>query len=156
MLTRRQFLERGALIGGVGSIAPTYLWLAQVARGSSEGMPASVASGKTLVIVQMAGGNDGLNTVVPYSDSTYLSVRPTLHVDPATVLQLNDRLGLNPTLSGLKKLWDANQLAIIEGVGYPNPSYSHFDSMAIWQTAAPKGEFSDGWLGRCATIGPWR
>ncbi|HTE86731.1 MAG TPA: DUF1501 domain-containing protein [Dehalococcoidia bacterium] len=100
------------------------------------------------MIIQMAGGNDGLNTVIPYSDSNYLGVRPNLRVDPATVLQLNDRLGLNPAMAGLKNLWDANQLAIIEGVGYPNPSYSHFDSMAIWQTAAPKGEFSDGWLGR--------
>jgi uncharacterized protein (DUF1501 family) len=96
----------------------------------------------------MAGGNDGLNTVVPYSDSNYLSARPNLHVDPGSVLQLNGALGLNPAMGSLKKLWDANQLAIIEGVGYPNPSYSHFDSMAIWQTAAPKGEFSDGWLGR--------
>jgi uncharacterized protein (DUF1501 family) len=96
----------------------------------------------------MAGGNDGLNTVVPYSDDTYLSVRPNVHLDPSTVLQLNDKLGLNPAMAGMKKLWDANQLAIVEGVGYPNPSYSHFDSMAIWQTAAPKGEFSDGWLGR--------
>lgn len=136
------------MIGAMTSIAPTFLWQARVARGSDGGAPAAAPSDRTLVIVQMAGGNDGLNMVVPYSDGAYLSVRPTLYVDPATVLPLNDTLGLNPVMSSLKKVWDSNQLAVIEGVGYPNPSYSHFNSMAVWQTAAPKGEFSDGWLGR--------
>jgi uncharacterized protein (DUF1501 family) len=151
MFSRRRFLQVGAaagVVGAAGTIAPTFLWKAHVAHGSSEGAPAAAPNNRTLVIVQMAGGNDGLNTVVPYADSNYLSARPNLHVDPASVLQLNSALGLNPALGSLKKLWDANQLAVIEGVGYPNPSYSHFDSMAIWQTAAPKGEFSDGWLGR--------
>lgn len=148
MLTRRRFIQIGAAAGVGSAILPTFLWRAKVARGSSEGAPAAAPSNRTLVIIQMAGGNDGLNTVVPYSDGNYMSARPNLHIDPGTVLQLNDRLGLNPALAGFKKLWDANQLAIVEGVGYPNPSYSHFDSMAIWQTAAPKGEFSDGWLGR--------
>jgi uncharacterized protein (DUF1501 family) len=151
MFSRRRLLQMGALAGAagaVGTIAPTFLWRAQVARGSSEGAPAAAPNNRTLIIVQMAGGNDGLNTVVPYADSNYMSARPNLHVDPASVLQLNSALGLNPVMGNLKKLWDANQLAIVEGVGYPNPTYSHFDSMAIWQTAAPKGEFSDGWLGR--------
>ena len=148
MITRRQLLKRCAVMGALGSVAPTFLWRARVARGSSQGAPVTTPSDRTLIILQMAGGNDGLNMIVPYSDSTYLSVRPTLHVDPATVLQLNDSVGLNPVMGSLKDVWDANQLAIVEGVGYPNPSYSHFDSMAIWQTAAPKGEFTDGWLGR--------
>jgi uncharacterized protein (DUF1501 family) len=148
MLTRRQLLQHGALAGALGSVAPTFLWQARVARGSSQGAPATSPSDRTLIILQMAGGNDGLNMVVPYADSTYLSVRPTLQVDPAAVLQLNDRLGLNPVMGNLKKIWDANRLAIVEGVGYPNPSYSHFDSMSVWQSAAPKGEFNDGWLGR--------
>jgi uncharacterized protein (DUF1501 family) len=148
MFTRRQLLQRGSIFGVLGGIAPTLLWQAKVARGSSAGTPASAPQDRTLVIIQMAGGNDGLNTVVPYSDSTYLSVRPALHVDPASVLPLSNGLGLNPVMSSLKTVWDAGKLAIIEGVGYPNPTYSHFDSMAIWETAAPKGEFSDGWLGR--------
>ena len=148
MLTRRQLIGRSVAAGAAAAIAPTFLWRAGVARGSSEGAPAAVPNNRTLIIIQMAGGNDGLNTVVPYSDGAYLSVRPNVRVDPASVLQLNDKLGLNPAMAGLKNLWDANQLAIVEGVGYPNPSYSHFESMAVWQTAAPKGEFGDGWLGR--------
>lgn len=148
MLTRRQFIQIGAAAGAASAIVPTFLWGARTVKGSSEGAPAAAPHDRTLVIIQMAGGNDGLNTVIPYGDSNYLAARPNLHIDPSTVLQLNDTLGLNPAMAGLKKLWDANQLAIVEGVGYPNPSYSHFDSMAIWQTAAPKGEFTDGWLGR--------
>jgi len=148
MLTRRQLLERGALFGVLGSVAPTFLWQAKVARGSSAGALAAAPQDRTLVIIQMAGGNDGLNTVVPYDDPTYLSVRPTLQIDPSSVLPLSNGLGLNPVMTSLKNVWDAGQLAVIEGVGYPNPTYSHFDSMAIWQTAAPKGEFNDGWLGR--------
>jgi uncharacterized protein (DUF1501 family) len=148
MLTRRQLFQRSAVIGAAGAIAPTFLWGARVARGSSQGAPASAPSDRSLVIIQMAGGNDGLNMVVPYGDSTYLSVRPNIKVDPASVLQLNDQLGLHPAMSNLKQVWDAGNLAILEGVGYPNPTYSHFDSQTIWYTAAPKGEFSDGWLGR--------
>jgi uncharacterized protein (DUF1501 family) len=128
-----------------GAVAPTLLWRAQVARGSAEGAP---AGDRTLIIVQLAGGNDDLNMVVPYSDSAYLSARPNLHIEPAQVFHLNDRLGLNGVMGGLRKVWDARQLAIIEGVGYVNPQYSHFDAMTIWHSAAPKGEFNDGWLGR--------
>lgn len=148
MLSRRQLLQRSVVIGAVGAIAPTFLWGARVARGSSQGAAAAAPNNRTLVIIQMAGGNDGLNTVVPYSDGTYMSVRPTVHVDPSSVLQLNDKVGLNPAMSSLKKVWDAGQLAVVERVGYPNPTYSHFDSQTIWYTAAPNGEFSDGWLGR--------
>jgi len=148
MLTRRQLLERGALFGVLGSVAPTFLWQAKVAKGSSAGGLTAAPNDRTLVILQMAGGNDGLNTVVPYDDPTYLTVRPTLQIEPSSVLPLSNGLGLNPVMTSLKGVWDAGQLAVIEGVGYPNPTYSHFDSMAIWQTAAPKGEFSDGWLGR--------
>ena len=148
MLTRRQVLQRATLFGVLGGVAPTLLWQAKVAKGSSAGQPALAPADRTLVIIQMAGGNDGLNTVVPYEDPTYMSVRPTLHVDPSAALPLTGGLGLNPVMGSLKSVWDAGKLAIIEGVGYPNPTYSHFDSMAIWQTAAPKGEFSDGWLGR--------
>ena len=148
MLTRRQLLQRGAVLGAVSSIAPTHLWQARVARGSSAGAPAPAPADRTLIIVQMAGGNDSLNMIVPYADGTYMSARPTLHVDPSTVLPLTDTFGLNPVMGDLKQVWDSDQLAIVEGVGYPAPSYSHFNSMAIWQTAAPSGEFSDGWLGR--------
>jgi uncharacterized protein (DUF1501 family) len=148
MLNRRQLLQRGAILGGAASIAPTLLWQAHVASGSEAGGFASAPSNRTLIVVQMAGGNDGLNMVVPYTDANYLSARPTLRVNPESVLPLNDHLGLNPVMASLKRVWDAGQLAVVEGVGYPSPNYSHFASMAIWQTAAPKGEFNDGWLGR--------
>jgi uncharacterized protein (DUF1501 family) len=148
MLTRRQLIQGGALLGVAGAIAPTFLWRARVARGSSQDAPASTPTDRSLVIIQLAGGNDGLNTVIPYSDSTYQSARPTIKIDPASVLQLNSDLGLNPAMTNLKQVWDSGNLAVIEGVGYPNPTYSHFDSQTIWYTAAPAGEFSDGWLGR--------
>jgi uncharacterized protein (DUF1501 family) len=148
MLTRRQLIQWGALFGVAGATVPTYLWRARTARGSSQGAPASASTDRTLVIIQMAGGNDGLNMVVPYTDSTYMSARPSLKLDPAAVLQLNSQLGLHPAMTSLKQVWDAGNLAVLEGVGYPNPTYSHFDSQTIWYTAAPKGEFHDGWLGR--------
>ncbi len=148
MLTRRQFIQWGAFFGLAGATVPTYLWRAHTARGSSQGAPAAAPVDRSLVIVQMAGGNDALNMVAPYTNSTYMSVRPSIKLDPASVLQLNGELGLHPAMTGLKQVWDAGNLAVIEGVGYPNPTYSHFDSQTIWYTAAPKGEFSDGWLGR--------
>jgi uncharacterized protein (DUF1501 family) len=152
MLTRRDLIRQSAAVG-LTSAAPalfasTTLWRAQVAHGSSEGAAASAPSDRTLIVVQLAGGNDDLNMVVPYADGTYLSSRSTLRVDPSTVIKLDDRLGLNPVMGSLKQIWDLGHLAFIEGVGYPDPQYSHFDAMNIWQTAAPKGEFNDGWLGR--------
>lgn len=152
MLTRRQLLHQGAVAGvaaGVTSFAaPMLLWQARVDSGSAEGAPASAPADRTLIVVQLAGGNDDLNMVVPYTDATYLSSRPTLRVEPSTAIRLDDRLGFNPVMGNLKRIWDQKQLALIEGVGYPEPQYSHFDAMTIWQTAAPKGEFNDGWLGR--------
>jgi uncharacterized protein (DUF1501 family) len=148
MLNRRELFQRGAAFGVAAGIAPTFLWRARVARGSAEGAPSSASARRTLIVVQMAGGNDDLNMVIPYTDSVYLSSRRTLRIEPASVLRLDGRLGLNPVMGNLKRVWDNKQLAIIEGVGHPNHQYSHFDSMAIWQTAAPNGEFNDGWLGR--------
>ncbi|HTE86230.1 MAG TPA: DUF1501 domain-containing protein [Dehalococcoidia bacterium] len=153
MLTRRELLRRGASLGVAGGgasslAAPTLLWQARVADGGAAGASASAPADRTLIIVQLAGGNDDLNMVVPYTDGTYLSSRPTLRVEPSTAIRLDDRLGLNPVMGNLKRIWDKKQLALIEGVGYPDPQYSHFDAMTIWQTAAPKGEFNDGWLGR--------
>lgn len=109
---------------------------------------AQTASDRTLIVVQMAGGNDGLNTVVPFSDPLYLKVRPTLAIAESKVLPLDTRLGLHPNLQPLKKLWDAGHLAIIEGVGYPNQSLSHFQAMDIWQTLDLSGNGNEGWLGK--------
>src|SRR5439155_10693 len=109
--------------------------------------PKATPSDRVLVLVQLAGGNDGLNTVIPFQDGAYHDARPTLRQDQG-VLTLNGELGLNPNLKGLKASWDAGQLAIVQGVGYPNPNLSHFASMSVWETASVKGGICDGWLGR--------
>jgi uncharacterized protein (DUF1501 family) len=96
----------------------------------------------------MAGGNDGLNTVVPFTDPLYKQMRPTLALAETKVLPLDTRLGLHPNLAPLKALWDEGHLAIIEGVGYPNQSLSHFQAMDIWQTLDLNGTGSQGWLGQ--------
>src|SRR5438105_4897553 len=109
--------------------------------------PTPPPSDRVLVLVQLAGGNDGLNTVIPFQDGAYHDARPTLRQDQG-VLGLNAQLGLHSNLKGLKASWDAGQLAIVQGVGYPNPSLSHFASMSIWETASVQGGIGDGWLGR--------
>ncbi|HKS70801.1 MAG TPA: DUF1501 domain-containing protein, partial [Ktedonobacterales bacterium] len=97
---------------------------------------------------QMAGGNDGLNTIVPYTDSAYYQARPTLAIPQSQVLDLDGRLGMHPALKALQPLWQQNKVAIVEGVGYPNPNLSHFASMDIWQTLDLNGQGAQGWLGK--------
>ena len=107
-----------------------------------------------LVVVQLSGGNDGLNTVIPYADPAYQKARPSLGIGDGAVLKIDKELGLHPSLQGFNKLLENRQLAIVQGVGYPNPNRSHFESMDIWHTAnnqlpqAGKTERSVGWLGR--------
>ena len=101
-----------------------------------------------LVVVTLYGGNDGLNTVVPAGDPAYAKARPDLAYQPHEVHDLGQGLGLNPGMTGFKSLWDGGKLAIVRGVGYPNPDHSHFRSMAIWQTASPTTSVPTGWLGR--------
>lgn len=145
--TRRRFLltsgvvGAGALAAGAGTLG--LVELIRTAQGAQ-----SVGTDGKLVVVTLYGGNDGLNTVVPYADSAYHSARPELAYDPEEVLRLDDRLGLNPMMRGLKKLWDEKQLAILLGVGYPRPDRSHFRSMDIWQTASPVNPVQTGWVGR--------
>ena len=111
------------------------------------GQPPLPVGTPILVIVTLNGGNDGLNTVVPYSDSIYKSLRPQLAYTEEQVLPIGDGLALNGSMIGLKSLWDKNQLAIVRGVGYPNPDRSHFSSMAIWQSAS-RTPIKTGWIGR--------
>ena len=101
-----------------------------------------------LVLVTLYGGNDGLNTVVPYLDPMYQSSRPGISLSGADVLPLANGLALNGTMTGFKSLWDQGHLAIVLGTSYPQPSYSHFTSMAIWQTASPVESITSGWIGR--------
>ena len=143
-ISRRKFLQlTGAATVGASAamLSISDIAAAAIARPLPLGTP-------IVVMVTLYGGNDGLNTVVPYTDSLYYSMRPDISYAAEKVLPLSDGLGLNPTMSELKTLWDQKKLAIIRGVGYPYPDHSHFSSMAIWQSGSPTSHVSTGWLGR--------
>jgi uncharacterized protein (DUF1501 family) len=153
MPKRREFLAQSAGLGllSLGAPAP-FFW--QRAAGAAElkrGLP-------ILVVIELSGGNDGLNTVVPYADDLYRKARPTLRIEPKSVLKLNDRIGLNSSLKELYKFWESGDLTVVQGVGYPNPNRSHSRSMEIWQTGEVGPVTDTGWLGRIAemhsSIGP--
>jgi len=101
-----------------------------------------------LVVLQLTGGNDALNTIVPYGDGLYFDNRRTVRIPPDDVLPIDDRFGFNPAMRAIKPFWDTGNMAIIAGVGYPNPNYSHFRSMDIWYTCEPEKMAVDGWLGK--------
>src|SRR5690349_13325344 len=145
MFSRRDFLKQGLLPVFAGSAVPSVF--ANGVAAAAADSPNATPSDRVLVLVQLAGGNDGLNTVIPFQDGAYHDSRPTLRQDQG-VLRLNAQLGLHPNLKGLKASFDAGQLAIVQGVGYPNPNLSHFASMSIWETASIQGGIGDGWLGR--------
>ena len=151
LLTRRAMIRDGLLAVSAGMIMPTVFARAvrAASNAASEGSTwAQIAQGRTLIVVQMAGGNDGLNTVVPYTDSAYYQARPTLAIPQAQVLPLNSRLGMHPAMKALQPLWQQGRMAVVEGVGYPNPNLSHFASMDIWQTLDLNGQGAQGWLGK--------
>lgn len=157
--TRRDFLQRGGLFLGLGMLAPAFVTRAVEAAGEMPlGGPASKKT--SLVVIQLGGGNDGLNTVIPYADKTYYSLRPTLAIAQGDVLPMSGMVGLHPSLAALKPLYDNGALAIVQGVGYPNPNRSHFRSTDIWTTAEPDTNGTTGWLGRyidaqcCGTATP--
>jgi uncharacterized protein (DUF1501 family) len=95
---------------------------------------ASAKKDNVFAVLSLSGGNDGLNTVIPYTEGLYRDYRPTLGIPEGQVIPLNDKLGLHPTMAPLKTFWDEGKLAIFLGIGYPHPSYSHFRSMDIWHT----------------------
>src|SRR5207302_441233 len=101
-----------------------------------------------LVVIQLTGGNDGLNTVIPYKDEQYAKLRPTLKIPTAQIKKINDELGLHPSLDGLAGLLEDKALCVVQGVGYPNPNQSHFRSMDIWQAANMAETETQGWIGR--------
>ena len=150
-LNRREFLVGAAGVGaagvlrysGAGARAP--LVAARDAAHAARRVPFAE---RTLVLCTLYGGNDGLNTVVPYEDPRYLAARANIAMKPDSVLPIGDGLGLNPAMVSFKSLWDAHHLAIVRGVGYPDPNLSHFQSMDIWQTASTTGDVASGWLGR--------
>jgi len=101
-----------------------------------------------LVVLQLSGGNDGVNTVIPYADPLYYDNRPNVRIEADQVLAINDYIGFNPTMAPLKRLYDGGKVAVIQGIGYPKPSRSHFRSMDIWHTCEPDKVGDEGWLGR--------
>jgi uncharacterized protein (DUF1501 family) len=151
--TRRVFLQRGLAILAVAPTVPSFLDRTMMAMADPFNSPAvqqpSGKDGKILIVVQLSGGNDGLNTIIPYGDDAYHRARPVLAHDAGSVLKINNYLGLHPNLKEVKALYDSGQMAIVQGVGYPNPNRSHFRSMDIWQSADPVGETpTSGWIGR--------
>ncbi|GAB3555663.1 DUF1501 domain-containing protein [Spirosoma fluminis] len=144
-MLRRDFIKQSALTTAGTMLIPHFL---KAYEASAMGQPLA-PSGKILVIVQLSGGNDGLNTVVPYRNDIYYRERPTIAIKQDAVLPLNDEIGLHPAMESLKALYDGGLLTVINNVGYPNPDRSHFRSMDIWQTASDSDTYlRTGWVGR--------
>lgn len=146
-MTRRELLKGGSMIA-VGLVAPR--WLSTIARADvlRQAKGGKAAKDTVLVVCQLTGGNDGLNTVVPYANKAYYSLRPTLGVPEEQVLKLSESVGLHPSMTGLHQLFKEGKVAVIQSVGYPNPNRSHFRSMDIWQSASPDNQMKHGWIGR--------
>lgn len=147
LINRRDAIKRGGMIA-VGLVAPR--WLATVAEANVLNLAkgGKIAKDTVLVVCQFSGGNDGLNTFVPYADKLYGQLRPTIGVPEDQVLKVTDSMGMNPALAPLAELYKKGQVAIIQNVGYPTPNRSHFKSMDIWQSASPDSKLKYGWLGR--------
>ena len=141
MLSRRSILERCGLVAFAPAV-PAFLPRVAAAAGRER-------DSTILVVIQLDGGNDGLNTVVPYADDAYARSRPALALAPGRVIKLDAHAGLHPAMRPAADLLEAGRLAVVQGVGYPNPSRSHFRSMAVWHTARPDREdpADPGWLG---------
>lgn len=141
ILNRRKFLQ-------VGSLASAAVMMPKFLKALERGNLVPPGN-KILVIIQLSGGNDGLNTIIPYRNDIYYRLRPALGIKRDAALPLNDELGIHPALKGLKALYDDGALGILNNVGYPNPDRSHFRSMDIWHSASQSNEYwSDGWIGR--------
>ncbi len=144
MFTRREFLKTSSLIA-LGSSVPAFLsrTAAQAPNAANRG-----ARDTILLVVQLTGGNDGLNTVIPIRDPAYARLRPTLRQPANQVHRINDDLAFHPAMTAMHGLLEDNALCIVQGVGYPNPSQSHFRSMDIWQAASTARDLNEGWIGK--------
>src|SRR5262249_36454787 len=146
MLSRRQFLTRalqGSSLVALSAAVPQFI--ARTARAAAPGKD------NILVVLEMSGGNDGLNTGIPFADDLHHKARPTLRQSKDVVIRLNDHVGLNSSMLGFRPMWEQGQLAVLQGIGYPNPDRSHFEAMDIWQSADPKRLLATGWLGRATS-----
>jgi uncharacterized protein (DUF1501 family) len=151
-LDRREFLVRGLYGVGIGAGLPTFLsrttaaLTAQALQGTSmERHPERI-----LVVLELSGGNDGLNTVVPYADSAYYKARPKIGIPAKEVLKVTDAFGFHPSMVGFERLYKDGRMAVVHGCGYDHPSLSHFSSMSYWHTGVPNAGEPLGWLGRVA------
>lgn len=150
-VNKDDLLRAGAYGVGVSGALPAFLdQVAQnqtdkVLEGREERFPQRI-----LIVLELTGGNDGLNTVVPYGDDAYYNARPTIAIQPNDTLKLSDHFGLHPAMTGLEALFKEGELAIVHGCGYPDPNLSHFTAMDWWHTAVPHGNELYGWLGRFA------
>jgi uncharacterized protein (DUF1501 family) len=143
-LRRRDFMRGGVAAFSLGLSGSELLTQMALAQGSANPQ----RDRNILVMIELNGGNDGINTVIPFTDPAYYRQRPTLAVPKTNVLEVGSNLGLHPSMTALKKLWEAGQMAVIHGCGYPNADQSHFRSMDIWQTGVPEKIETLGWLGR--------
>jgi len=147
LFTRRDFLQTGVLGGSAALTLPAFVGSTMQQLAAAEG--ADDKDQPILLVIQLAGGNDGLNTVVPWENDHYYRARTRLAVKKGDCLKLDDEFGLNKNARGFKQLWDDGKLGVIHGVGYPNPNRSHFRSTEIWHTASDsKQQLAQGWIGR--------
>ncbi len=146
-LSRRDVLRSSGVLA-IGLMAPP--WLAAVAKADvvRAARGEKVDPDTVLVVIQFSGGNDGLNTVIPHGLEAYYKARPTLGIPKEKTLDLGSGMGFHPSMTGLHGLFKQGKVAVVQGVGYPNPNRSHFKSMDIWQSASPDGKLTSGWIGR--------
>ena len=147
-ITRRHLLKTAALSSTVLSIGGRWSGFPTCLLHASEQTQSTSTNDNILVVIQLSGGNDGLNTVVPFHQQRYYDARPTLAIPKSQVLKINDQLGFHPAMTEVAELMEAGSLSVIQGVGYPHPNRSHFESMDIWHTCRRKTERREqGWLG---------
>src|SRR5580693_226959 len=142
--SRRDLLRLGMYGIGVSAAALPMPLFAQAVASQAK------ADGKILVVLELSGGNDGLNTLVPYGDDAYYRLRPNIGIPRKEVRPIDDHFGFSRGMAGFERLYKSGKLAIVHGCGYENPSFSHFTSMAYWHTAAPNSGEQYGWVGRLA------
>lgn len=147
LMSRRDVIKGGGMIA-VGLVAPK--WLSSIAKADviRQAAGGKASADTVLVVCQWSGGNDGLNTVVPYANRTYYKLRPMIGIAEDKVLKVSNDMGFNPGLTGLAELYHLGKVAVIQNVGYPEPNRSHFKSMEIWQSASPESKLRYGWIGR--------
>ena len=151
-LDRREFIKTSAFLGA--GISLPFFFNRSLAGQAAAGAKTRPDQ-RILVVLELRGGNDGLNTVVPYGDDAYYRMRPGLGLKSDSLLRVDDYLGFNEGLKGLKSLYDDGLVAVVNGVGYPNPNRSHFRSMEIWQTATDSEKYeTQGWVGKYHDLHP--